>query len=224
MGKNEKRLLGALLLGATTALLITGCTSWVNDETFADDNAVTGPITAVRLDLPVGDVHVRVEDGASASLHREVTYRGDRPGTTHRLEGGTLVLAGCDNNCGVRYDLVLPSELAVTGTVGTGRIDIDRAASADLRSSTGDVKLERISGAVTVSAGTGRVNVGLSKPASVRVEANTGAVTVAVPQASYRVSAHSDVGSTSVDVPQDPSSANWVDVSSNTGRVTVKNA
>jgi hypothetical protein len=224
MGKNEKRLLGGLFLGAATALVITGCTSPGGDETFTEDNAVIGEITTVRLDMPVGDVHISAEDGVSASLHREVTYRGDRPGSTSRLDGGTLVLGGCDNDCGVRYDLVLPKEPAVTGTVGTGRVKVDRAASADLRSNTGDVDLQRISGAVKVVAGTGRVEVGLSKPASVRVEANTGAVTVVVPPSSYRVFAQSAVGSTAINVPQDNASANWLDLSSGTGKVTVKNA
>jgi hypothetical protein len=127
MGTNEKRLLGALFVGATTALLITGCTSLSTSEKFAEDNAVTGSITAVRLDLPVGDVHLRADDDAPASPHREVTYRGDRPRATHRLEGGTLVLTGCDDDCGVRYELVLPNELAVTGTVGTGRVTVKNA-------------------------------------------------------------------------------------------------
>jgi len=224
MGKTEKRVLGALLLGAATALLITSCTSLGGENSFAEDSTVTGAITTVRLDMPVGDVHISVKDGAPAALHREVHYRGDRPGSTSRLDDGTLVLGGCDHDCGVQYDLVLPKELAVTGSVGTGRVTVDRATSADLRSGTGDVELRGISGAVKVSSGTGRVDVGLSKPASVRVEAETGAVTVAVPPSSYRVSARSETGATTVDVPRDDSSANWLDLSSQTGRVTVKSA
>jgi hypothetical protein len=50
MGKQEKRFLGALLLGATAALTITGLTSGGSVEKPAEDAAGTA-ITAVRVDV-----------------------------------------------------------------------------------------------------------------------------------------------------------------------------
>jgi hypothetical protein len=84
MGKNEKRFLGALLLGATAALVITGWTSLSSDETSAEDNTVTGSITAVRLDLPVGDLRIRIEDGEPARCELE---HGPCLGQEHLISG-----------------------------------------------------------------------------------------------------------------------------------------
>jgi hypothetical protein len=100
MGHNTKRLLiGAVLLGS--ALAVAGCSGIGRPDTFSDGRPVTTPITAVRVDVPAGGVRLRVEDGA-------------------RVEGTTLVLSGCGQDCEVRYDVVVPR-------VDTGSITVRTA-------------------------------------------------------------------------------------------------
>ncbi|GAB3703058.1 hypothetical protein GCM10027598_01800 [Amycolatopsis oliviviridis] len=223
MGIIEKRVLGALALGALTAFGIVGCTT-ESRETLSDGTPVTEQITAIRVDVPVGGVTLRVEDGAPVSLRREVTYTGRNPGKTHSVENGTLVLGGC-SQCGVDYEVVVPRELAITGGIGTGKISLTRVASVDLHGDVGDLKVERSSGPVRLTTGTGDIEVGLAKPGAVTANADVGKVTVVVPDSAYQVRAKSDVGTVeTAGVRQDQASANVLDLKSGTGSITVRQA
>ncbi|MEU3625536.1 hypothetical protein BS329_06350 [Amycolatopsis coloradensis] len=223
MGNKEKRVLGALALGALTAFGIVGCTT-KSRQTLSDGTPVTEQITAIRVDVPVGGVTLRVEDGAPVSLRREVTYTGRNPGKTHSVENGTLVLGGC-SQCGVDYEVVVPRELAISGAIGTGEITLARAASVDLRGEVGDIKVRSSSGPVRLSTGTGDIEVGLAKPGAVTADAQVGQVTIVVPDGAYQVRAKSETGKVeTTGVRQDQASANVLDLKSGTGSVTVKAA
>ncbi|EMD25371.1 DUF4097 family beta strand repeat-containing protein [Amycolatopsis azurea] len=223
MGIKEKRVLGALALGALTAFGIVGCTG-ESRETLSDGTPVTEQVTAIRVDVPVGGVTLRVEDGAPVSLRREVTYTGKNPGKTHSVENGTLVLGGC-SQCGVDYDVVVPRELAISGSIGTGKIKLARAASVDLHGDTGDLEVVNPTGPVKLSTGTGDIKVGLAKPGMVTAKAETGKVTVTVPDGAYRIDADTDTGTVETGgVRQDQASANVLDLKSGTGSITVRAA
>ncbi|WP_414936748.1 hypothetical protein [Amycolatopsis sp. cmx-11-51] len=223
MGNKEKRVLGALALGALTAFGIVGCAG-ESRQTLSDGTPVTEQITAVRVDVPVGGVTLRVEDGAPVSLRREVTYTGRNPGKTHSVENGTLVLGGC-SQCGVDYDVVVPRELAISGGIGTGKITLTRAAAVDLRGDTGELEVLSSTGPVKLTIGTGDIKVGLAKPGAVTANADTGKVTVTVPDAAYRINARSEFGKVeTAGIRQDQASANVLDLKSGTGSVTVKPA
>ncbi|OXM50942.1 DUF4097 family beta strand repeat-containing protein [Amycolatopsis alba] len=223
MGTIEKRVLGALALGALTAFGIVGCTT-ESRQTLSDGTPVTEQITAIRVDVPVGGVTLRVEDGAPVSLRRQVTYTGKNPGKTHSVENGTLVLGGC-SQCGVDYEVVVPRELAITGGIGTGKISLARVASVDLRGEVGDLRVENSSGPVRLTTGTGDIEVGLAKPGAVTANAEVGKVTVVVPDGSYQVRAKSEIGTVdTAGVRQDAASANVLDLKSGTGSITVKPA
>ncbi len=223
MGNKEKRVLGALALGALTAFGIVGCAG-ESRETLKDGEPVTEQITAVRVDVPVGGVRLRVEDGAPVSLRREVTYTGRNPGKTHSVENGTLVLGGC-SQCGVDYEVVVPRELAISGKIGTGKITLARAAAVDLRGDVGDFDVQGSSGPVRLSTGTGDIRVGLAKPGAVTANAEVGKVTVVVPDGAYQVRANAEVGTVETGgVRQDQASSNVLDLKSGTGSVTVRSA
>ncbi|WP_410662691.1 hypothetical protein [Amycolatopsis sp. lyj-84] len=217
----ERRVLGALALGALVAFGVVGCTG-EGRETLSDGTPVTEQITAIRVDVPVGGLKLRVEDGAPVSLHREVTYTGRNPGKTHSVENGTLVLGGC-SQCGVDYEVVVPRELAISGSIGTGKITLARAAAVDLRGDTGDLEVLNSTGPVKIVTGTGDIKVGLTKPGAVTASADTGQVTVTVPDGAYRINASSETGKVeTVGVRQDQASANVLDLKSGTGTVTVR--
>ena len=221
MGNKEKRVLGALALGALTAFGIVGCTG-ESHEKLSDGAPVTEQVTAIRVDVPVGAVTLRVEDGAPVSLRREVTYTGKNPGKTHSVENGTLVLGGCQQ-CGVDYDVVVPRELAVSGFIGTGKVTLARAASVDLKGDVGDFQVLNTSGPVNLRTGTGDIEVGLAKPGAVTANAEVGEVVVSVPDGAYQVRAKTDTGKVETGgIRQDQASANVLDLQSGTGSITVK--
>lgn len=223
MKNKEKRILGALALGALTAFAVVGCTTESRGK-LSDGEPVTEQITEIRVNVPTGGVDIRVEDGAPVSLRREVTYTGRNPGKTHSVENGTLVLGGCDQ-CGVDYEIVVPRELAISGRVGTGKITIVRAAAVDLRSDTGDLTISNTTGPVKLTTGTGDIEVGLAKPGGVTASAETGKVVVTVPDGAYQVRADAETGSVDTNgVRHDASSPNVLDLKAGTGSVTVRPA
>ncbi|WP_328605323.1 hypothetical protein OG943_35685 [Amycolatopsis sp. NBC_00345] len=224
MGNNTKRLLcGAVLLGVA-AVAVAGCSGIGRPDKLSDGQPVTTPVTAVRVDVPAGGVKLRVEDGAPVSVRREVEYRGKRPGQTQRVEGTTLVLSGCGQDCEVRYDVVVPRALPVSGSLDTGTVTLDRPADVDLRRGTGTTTLTRVTGPVKLDGGTGTAEIGLEKPGVVQASVNTGTLTVSVPQAAYRVDAHVGTGRTDLGVAQDPASPNRLDLRVDTGTITVRTA
>ncbi|MFD8498434.1 hypothetical protein [Amycolatopsis sp. NPDC059657] len=211
-----------LLFAVAGVLALSGC--GVATEKIDDGGPITEPVTSVRFDVPVGDVHVRVEDGAPVSVRRQITFKVSRPKQTYRVENGTLVLSGCGENCGIVYDVVLPRELAITGVTGTGHVQIDRAVNVDVRSDVGDIKAYHVSGVLKAHVHTGDIEMSLSKPGGVWALADIGDVTVTVPSGGYRMKASAKVGKTEITVPDDASSPNDLDVNTGTGTVTVKPA
>ncbi|MFC3448122.1 DUF4097 family beta strand repeat-containing protein [Amycolatopsis speibonae] len=118
---------------------------------------------------------------------------------------------------------MVPRELAISGAIGTGKITLTRAAAVDLRGDTGDLEVLSTTGPVKLSTGTGDIRIGLAKPGAVTANAETGKVTVTVPDGAYRINARSEVGGVeTAGVRQDQASANVLDLKSGTGSITVK--
>ncbi|GAA1979814.1 DUF4097 family beta strand repeat-containing protein [Amycolatopsis minnesotensis] len=222
MGKTELRVLGAVVLGAAVALAITACTGLGPAEAASDGKPITAPVSVVKFDVPTGGVHVRVEDGAPVSIRRELKFSGTKPvGDSHHVEGGALVLNGCGDGCAVNYDVVVPAALPVSGHVGTGSVVLDRAASADVRTTTGGIDVHGVSGTVRAEARTGDVRTAQTKPGAVYAAAQTGSVTVTVPPSTYRVTAEARTGRVDLRIPNTPSAADTVEAHAGTGSVTV---
>ncbi|WP_158879444.1 DUF4097 family beta strand repeat-containing protein [Amycolatopsis anabasis] len=226
MGKAEKRVLGAILLGAVTVFALGACGDGrIGPASTADDGQpVPEQITAVRFDVPAGDVRIRVEPGAPVSFRRHLEYHGNKPGASHRVEGGTLVLASCGNNCAVDYDLVVPARLPISGTAAAGAVEVTGARTADVRAAAGKVTLRDVAGEAKVDSAAGDVDLTLSTPAAVKVKAAAGSIVVSVPGGPYRVDSQAMAGRTSVGVPTDPGAANVLDLRSSAGDITVKAA
>ncbi|MGC7093433.1 DUF4097 family beta strand repeat-containing protein [Amycolatopsis lurida] len=220
MGKTGWVLTGV----AASALVLAGCDAITPQEQFSDGTPVPEQITSVRFDVPAGAVKIRVEQGAPVSLRRDVHYRGTKPGRSHRVEGGALVLDRCGNDCSVDYDLVIPAALPVTGKASAGDVTITGAGATDVDASAGNVVLGQLAGAAKVSASAGNVEVGLATPADARVKASAGAVTVTVPQGTYRVRTETSAGDAHVSVPNTPGAPHAVEVDASAGDVTVRTA
>ncbi|MCE3552082.1 hypothetical protein LWC33_11495 [Pseudonocardia sp. RS11V-5] len=228
---------GVLAAVATLA----GCGVGVG-QTARDGAALDGTVTGIRIDNQAGGVTV-VGDGG-ASLERTVTYRGaTAPGPSHRMEGGVLVLAGCGDNCGVDYTVHVPAGLPVTGRTRAGSLTLTQVGAVDVATDAGGITLDTVTGParawtsngsitgrtlrdgdVLARTGNGEVRLGLVTPANVRVETQNGDITVTVPQAPYRVSAHTDLGQMSVRVPDVPGADLALDLRTSVGDVVVSPA
>ncbi|MDG4805666.1 DUF4097 family beta strand repeat-containing protein [Micromonospora sp. WMMD1120] len=104
----------------------------------------------------------------------------------------------------------------------SGNIEVSEAsAEVRLRASSGDITARRLGGTVDAEASSGNVNVELDKPASARVHASSGDVTLLVPEGSYQVRSSADSGDKTVTVADNPAATLVLDGSANSGNLTI---
>ena len=95
----------ALLAGAVLTVL-TGCGIRIMKYEFQDDHVVAEKFTSVRVRTGSGEVSIRYQQGLTETkIHRKVEHLKDnRPsGVSHRVEGTSLSLDECGNNCSIDY-------------------------------------------------------------------------------------------------------------------------
>ncbi|OLF18211.1 DUF4097 family beta strand repeat-containing protein [Actinophytocola xanthii] len=223
-----------------TGLGVLGACGWdITKERASDETKVTERITAVRFANDAGNITIR--PGDSSSVHREIHYEDERPGPTHRVEDGVLVLEDCpDDGCWIDYELVVPEGVRVDGAVDSGHAEIRGAGEVNLRASSGDVTVEdvrapvnvevsrgnvtldRIAGTAQVRAASGNVSVGLAAAHDVRVDASSGNVEVTVPDAAYRLDADAGGGHLDSDIQDDRSATHHLDLHTDSGNIEVR--
>ncbi|WP_433386983.1 DUF4097 family beta strand repeat-containing protein [Micromonospora sp. KLBMP9576] len=110
----------------------------------------------------------------------------------------------------------------VRAEAGSGNVDVDEvAAAATLRVSSGNITGRRLGGGVDAEAGSGNVTVDLTAPASARAHAGSGNVELVVPAGRYRVRSSTGSGDAELGVPDDPSAALVLDLSTGSGHVAL---
>ncbi|MET8043125.1 DUF4097 family beta strand repeat-containing protein [Micromonospora sp. NPDC005215] len=126
-----------------------------------------------------------------------------------RLSSGDVRISGASGALGVEAQ--------------SGNIEVSEAAAAvRLRASSGDINARRLSGTVDAEATSGNVNVELDKPASARVHASSGDVTLLVPEGSYRVRSDAESGDKTVTVADNPAASLVLDGSASSGNLTIR--
>jgi hypothetical protein len=241
------RWVGALAVTGAALGMLTACDlgDLGPQHTFQDDAAVSGPITAVRLDSGSGSITLNGKPGSTqASVHRELAYQGGRPtAPSSRVDGGVLVLHGCGQHCSVTYTVSLPAGLPVTGQTSNGEITLSQVGDVQVSSSNGGISLDGVNGTVDVhtsngsitghglngtrvqaQTSNGSIDLSPAKPQDVHATSNNGPITVTAPAGGYRVSTHSDVGGADVSVANDPSGRFLIDLRTDNGHIDVRPA
>ncbi|MEU5690745.1 DUF4097 family beta strand repeat-containing protein [Actinosynnema sp. NPDC020468] len=150
-----------LVAGVAVAGSLTSCVRLVQ-QTARDESTVTDRITTIRVQNDSGEVTIRSADGVKDTVVRRVINypkNADKPtDPTTRVEGSTLVLDGCDNQCSVSYDVTVPSaDTKVTGDSSSGDVRVEGVASVELSISSGTATLRKVSGPVHLDAKSGDV-------------------------------------------------------------------
>ncbi|WP_367134119.1 DUF4097 family beta strand repeat-containing protein [Saccharothrix sp. HUAS TT1] len=216
-----KRITVAVGVAVAAALALTSCVRLVQNG-FDDQHSVSERVTEVRLQNGSGGVTVRGREGATGTeVRRRVRFpkSDDKPGASHRVEGSTLVLADCGNNCTVDYEVTVPTkDVRIVGENGSGDVRLEGVASVEVEVGSGDTTVLDVSGVVRVinSSGdvevagvagdfTGRIGSGAARLSGMRgdvvIDSSSGDVTVRLDAVN---SVRADVGSgaLTVDVPQ----------------------
>ena len=211
----------SLVLMATTAIALTGCSVKVDvgdtQQRVETETIPADGVTALALVTDNGAIDVTGADVDEIRI--ETTFREHDRGdgaSAVTVEGDRLQIEGsCDSSwyeqCSVSYRIVLPAEIAVTLDTDNGAIDAARLAAAD----------------VHAESDNGHVALAFSAaPSTVEARSDNGRVDITVPASAvaYAVDAASDNGDVNVSVTTDPTSERTIDASSDNGAVTVREA
>lgn len=236
----------AVVLAA--GLLLSGC-SLVSprgpEKTVSADTAVTEAVTAVDVaDARSGSIEVIAGSGPGVTVRRTVHYRGDTvPEPAQRVSGGVLSLTNgtCSGRCSIDYRLEVPASATVRLDSGSGRVTVAGVAAADVVTSSGAVRAERLAGPLKVRTSSGSVfadqlagpdadarsesgdvRLAFAKaPASVAVRTSSGDAEVKVPPAPYALDVSTDSGERDVTLPADPSAAARLTLRTSSGDIRI---
>jgi Putative adhesin len=209
-------------------------------------------ITELIVDSGVGRVEVTGADPSTATItvRAHVTEGVAEPTDRQEVVNGRLELrTDCSGPpfgyCNLAYRISVPSDRAVTITTGDGDVKVVNIdGNVRVESSDGRVELNGLGGQVNVTGRDGTIEgsglragavdtssrdgaIRLSfveAPQSVTARTDDGSITVEVPAdgEAYAVDLRTLDGSTSVDVPTDPDSPRTIAASSSDGSVRVR--
>ena len=189
---------------------------------------VTAPVTTLVVHGGTGSITVTGTGRGTILVSQRASYSKTPPAATHVVSGTTLTLGyTCPGQlvCGMAYDVQVPRGVAVRA--GT------QAGSVTLTSLAGPVIARTDAGLITADALTsptadlksnagGIVATFTAAPGSVHASTNIGAITLNVPNsASYKISTHTYVGSSTITVRKDAASPHVISASSDLGSITI---
>ncbi|MET9628698.1 DUF4097 family beta strand repeat-containing protein [Lentzea sp. NPDC006480] len=187
----------AVLMGA----LLSGCGIRIMKYEFTDDHTLADKYTSVRVRAGSGDVAIRYVPGTETKIHRRVEHAKDnRPtGVAHRIEGTTLVLDDCGNNCSINYEVQVPfADITVESPDnGSGNAVIEGVAAVDYKVGSGKFEAINIAGNVQIDNGSGNIYV---RDVKGDVRAHTGSGRFEASRVKGSVTA--DLGSGDIDLDQ----------------------
>jgi hypothetical protein len=225
MNQRLTGLLAKTVITAAVAFGMSGC--FLDGEQHLDASyTVDQPVHTLVIKDSTGDVRV-VGGGTGVSVTEHQNYRGTAPNITHTTADGTLTLTYDCHDCGVGYEVRVPTDTVVRVTASTGSVYLV-GLTGDVRAgtSTGNVKGERLgTGRADLRTQTGDVSVSFAgAPAAVDAHTETGSVRVTVPGSdSYAVDATAQTGKVKVTVPQQNPGGRIITAQAQTGDVTVAN-
>lgn len=149
------------LVAGTFLTTLTGCGIRIVKHESLDDYVITERFTSVRARSDSGDVTVRYQQGLTeTTLRRKAEHtKTTKPnGPTHRLEGSSLVLDSCGDDCDANYEVLVPSpEITVVGNIGSGDVRVEGLVSVDFETGSGEIDLLDIAGDVKAKSGSGHL-------------------------------------------------------------------
>jgi hypothetical protein len=189
---------------------------------------VTGRVTTVVVDGGGGSIDVTGSSGSTVAVSTQASYSKTPPVVRHVLSGTTLTLSyACPSQviCGVSYTVRVPSGVALRVSTGAGaitltslsgsvtaRADAGLITAVDLRSATANLK-SNAGGVVATFA---------VAPGSVQASTNLGPITLTVPgTVAYKISTHTLVGTSTITVRKNATSAHAITASSDVGSISI---
>lgn len=219
---------GALVLLVGAGLTAARAAAQTSDTVQGYDG-----VRSLRVELGDGRLTVR-RGGPAVRVRRHLTWSWFPPRATEQRDGPALTLgASCSApvsdrsdvvvavNCTVDYEIEAPPELALTAT-STGDIEVDGLTGAvDLTCTDGAVVVTGARGPVAAHTGSGDLDVTFAgPPASAELTTGSGDIRLLVPpRAGYRISV--SARRTAIAVPSAPEGAHHVTARTASGAVSI---
>ncbi|WP_439384854.1 DUF4097 family beta strand repeat-containing protein [Amycolatopsis lexingtonensis] len=179
--------------------------------------------TFYRVD---GDQLVLTDCGDNCSVDFEVVVPEGVP-VSGKLDSGGLDVRGVAS-VDVQADSGHAKVEDVRGLVKlrleSGGIDLENVGEVQVHASSGSIEGKGVRGPVDVTSDSGSIEFSLEQANNVKVKADSGSVEVTVPGGPYRVVGTSDSGHRDIDVPTDGSASHTLDLTTESGSVTVRAA
>nr|WP_296073516.1 DUF4097 family beta strand repeat-containing protein [uncultured Actinoplanes sp.] len=203
-----------------------GGPSTTDQTAYRIDERVTALVAGARaasFDIVTGDGPVTVTE--------EHRYSQDKPTTAHRVEGTTLRLteSGCGNDdarCEVHYRIRMPAAMSVDITAQAGAVKVDGVAGQiRVKTEAGAVEGRALtSDEVTVKTELGATDLEFTEaPGLISTTTGMGSVELRVPgSTAYAVDVNTKAGADRVKVARDASSANRIQVRTDSGAVSIE--
>ncbi len=197
-----------------------GVTHWVEGDVLVLDACKPKYCTVdYSVGVPAGVSISGEADSGSVDIEgaTSVNLKADSGNVTVRRVSGAVNVAADSGS----VDLVDVGE-NVAVNAGSGNITVRGVGgNATLRAESGRVEARAVGGSADVDAASGDVVVRLSAVGSVRAHAESGSIDVGVPRGRYRVIAATDSGDVRNSVGDDLASTNRIDLTAESGDVTV---
>ncbi|WP_327108104.1 DUF4097 family beta strand repeat-containing protein [Nonomuraea glycinis] len=230
--KMKRTAMIAGLLGL--AALVTGCggSGPAQEDTVSYD--VTGKVAALHVETDSGSVEVVESDRQGIRVTERLTWHKSRPETSHEVRGDTLELAfTCPNtwgwgaigtSCDVSYQVEVPKGLRVQATSDSGNLTLkDLSGNLEVTSDSGAIETSGLTGKqVVTKTDSGDMTLAFTgRPDKVTTSTDSGETVVHLPQGPYDIVTETDSGAKDIKAVADSSAASSIDLSSDSGDLSV---
>jgi DUF4097 and DUF4098 domain-containing protein YvlB len=230
--KMKRTAMIAGLLGL--AAVVTGCgvSGSHHEDTVSYD--VTDKVAALRVEADSGSVEVVGSDRQGIHVTERLTWRKNKPETSHQVRGDTLDLVftcpttwgwgAVSTSCDVSYKVEVPRELRVTVSSDSGDLTLkDLSGSLEATTDSGAIETIGLTGKqVSTKTDSGDMTlVFTGRPDKVTTATDSGNTVIHVPQGPYDIVTRTDSGNKDISVASDSSAESSIKLSSDSGDIEV---
>lgn len=229
------RVIGPIVVAGMIAFGVLAVITTFFRQSVQHTATLRGDVRQLVVRTDVGDIRLHPSSNAgTGKVSSTETWSFDRPKVSTSLENGVLTVTGrCSNRpistgyCSVDLDITAPASAAVTVRSSTGDVSLN-GLSGTIRAttSTGDITLQTTrSTNLTTTTSTGDVSIVLvTAPQQITARTSVGDITVVVPAdgTAYRVDAATSTGTRTLRVPTDAAAARLLDLTTSTGDITLR--
>jgi hypothetical protein len=219
-------LLGTVGCGVAIAVASTlaGCAG-VGTPTKSKDDGQTYQvhISGIQLHLDAGNITLAANSGGQVVVKRHTRWRGLEPTLSEDFVGETMIITetcGGSDGCSVDYDVTVPAGTVAEAQTSSGDILVkDIGGALQLSTGSGDITVHNAQMRTTMSTESGRISADGIRGSDVSATSQSGDVTLAFAAAPHGVTAQTASGNVTVTLPT--GDAYQVDASTDSGQRSV---